>query len=147
MTRKIAKTLHLTAGQWKTLAAMQQLALSSGEDESVRRVARIVEIVAKGGGTASTPPTLIELRQRGVRMGDTNAGLDMKYQLSALVEGDTAGEDVRAYATCQPIGRARSLGDSDIQGASRLLPCRYDSNPETDSCSLTERRACKECRR
>ncbi len=89
MTRKIAKTLHLTKGQWKTLDSLMKQPIASTPDDSVRRVCEIVRQVAGESGV--------------------------------------------------------ELADSEI--TTTRLPCRYDSNPETDSCSAAERRACTQgCR-
>ncbi len=50
MTTKIAKSLHLTAGQWRTLKNMMHQYTQSSEDPSVLRVATIVDRVASGDG-------------------------------------------------------------------------------------------------
>jgi hypothetical protein len=47
-----------------------------------------------------TQPTLAELRERGVRMGEMGEEWDT-HHLAALVEGDPKNESVRAYATCE----------------------------------------------
>jgi len=56
MTTKIGKTLHLSAGQWKTLDGLMQGALQSTNDDSVARVCRIVMIVCGESGTVRGRP-------------------------------------------------------------------------------------------
>lgn len=47
MSTKIPKMIHLSTGQWRMLVSMMEQFTQSSIDPSIRRVAEIVEKVAK----------------------------------------------------------------------------------------------------
>lgn len=55
MSAKIAKTVHLSAAQWRILDSLMVQPISSTTDDSVRAVAEIVRNVARGGGDVVKP--------------------------------------------------------------------------------------------